>query len=155
MSSAPRPTRLPSRMVPCQGGTVHLDSSPAGTTSTCPFRMSERPASVPRARATPTTPSDRPRSISVLNRGWVRSSSKSISQTSTSMPAARIHSAICSWAGVSRPRSVGIATSREMVSIRPSMSIAASTRASVGVRLGMREGSLGAILSSLEWHFVV
>ncbi len=44
MSPAPRPWSQPSTTRGSYGGKVHMSSGPVGTTSTWPFKMSERPS---------------------------------------------------------------------------------------------------------------
>ncbi len=54
MSPAPRPYIQPSRSFGSNGGLLHMSSGPVGTTSMCPFRITERPAGL-RGRCAPTT----------------------------------------------------------------------------------------------------
>ena len=53
MSTEPRPRTFPSFEIPFHGECSQFDSSPGGTTSICPFRISVFPSSFP---VTPTTP---------------------------------------------------------------------------------------------------
>ena len=54
MSPAPRPYIQPSFTTGLKGGVSHMSSGPAGTTSQCPCRISERPVSCA-GRSVPTT----------------------------------------------------------------------------------------------------
>ena len=86
MSQAPRPCSTPLVMLAEKGcASGQLETSPTGTTSTCPWSTSAGP---PSPDAVPTTPCPSSRGASLPGKsGSARSSSRSSAQTSTSSPA--------------------------------------------------------------------
>src|SRR5215470_4275129 len=117
ISHDPRPYSFPPRMTPLHGDSDQSDSLPVGTTSMCPFRMSERGRDPP---AEPPVPVQRPTTLrrsrngtpSSQKAGWSFTSSHSDLITSAPSPSERSLSATKCCAFCSCPGRLGIWTSR-------------------------------------------
>ena len=136
MSAAPRPySQSPSR-VARNGAVRQRWGCSAGTTSTWPLRMSERPtASAPGGGPHVATTSRLPSTSQEKGEcaGWARSAAPSSGTSIGSSPAAAYASAITACPGSSWPSTVGCSTSRTSrssmapASARTAAAIAASS----------------------------